>query len=69
MQCQVHIHARSKLVLIDQKSKCGTTVDGENIKGNSKELGAKDEYSIVLGRYQHPLKYVSDGYALYLQVG
>ncbi|KMP06513.1 hypothetical protein CIRG_06194 [Coccidioides immitis RMSCC 2394] len=52
----VHIHARSKLTLTDQKSKCGTVIDGETIKGTSKELSGRDEYSVVLGRYPHPLK-------------
>ncbi|EFW15760.1 DNA damage response protein RcaA [Coccidioides posadasii str. Silveira] len=52
----LHIHARSKLTLTDQKSKCGTIIDGETIKGTTKELSGRDEYSVVLGRYPHPLK-------------
>ncbi|KAL1962222.1 hypothetical protein VTN77DRAFT_9878 [Rasamsonia byssochlamydoides] len=50
-----HIHTRSKLTLIDQNSKCGTTVDGEQIKGGSKSLSG-DEHIIHLGRYQYPLR-------------
>ncbi|WEW59616.1 hypothetical protein PRK78_005094 [Emydomyces testavorans] len=53
---QVHIHARSKLIVADQKSKHGTVVDGENIKGKTKELGVRDEHTIFLGRYPHSLK-------------
>ncbi|KAI1961428.1 hypothetical protein LOZ58_003282 [Ophidiomyces ophidiicola] len=51
-----HIHAKSKLIVADQDTKCGSVVDGENIKGKTKELSARDEYSIFLGRYPHALK-------------
>ncbi|GAD96338.1 DNA damage response protein RcaA [Paecilomyces variotii No. 5] len=50
-----HIHTRSEITVSDQGSKCGTTVDGEQIKGLSKRLG-REEHRIVLGRYQFPLR-------------
>ncbi|PGG96920.1 hypothetical protein AJ79_09399 [Helicocarpus griseus UAMH5409] len=51
----VHVHAKSKLVLTDQKTTCGTIVDGESIKGSSKEL-KKDEHVIQIGKYPHALR-------------
>ncbi|PLB37549.1 DNA damage response protein RcaA [Aspergillus candidus] len=49
------IHARSKLTVTDLKSKVGTTVDGEAIKGESRTLG-DDEHTVRLGRYKHVLR-------------
>lgn len=39
----------------DQDSKCGTIVDGEQIKGQTKRLKG-EEHEIKLGRYQHALR-------------
>ncbi|KAL1845835.1 hypothetical protein Plec18170_009541 [Paecilomyces lecythidis] len=50
-----HIHTKSEITVSDQGSKCGTTVDGEQIKGLSKRLSG-DEHTIILGRYQFPLR-------------
>lgn len=53
---QSHIHTKSKLTVIDQNSKCGTVIDGEQIKGGSKTLSG-DEHILHLGRYQPALRY------------
>ncbi|KAK9638641.1 hypothetical protein HCH54_009486 [Aspergillus fumigatus] len=50
-----HIYTKSGITIHDQNSKCGTTVDGESIKGGSKKLTG-DEHIIKLGRYQHALR-------------
>ncbi|KAJ9268296.1 hypothetical protein DTO212C5_5624 [Paecilomyces variotii] len=50
-----HIHTKSEITVSDQGSKCGTTVDGEQIKGLSKRLSG-EEHTIILGRYQNPLR-------------
>ncbi|EDN04251.1 predicted protein [Histoplasma mississippiense (nom. inval.)] len=51
----LHVHAKSRLKVTDQKTKCGTIIDGEPIKGLSKELN-KDEHVIQIGKYPHPLR-------------
>ncbi|EER40128.1 DNA damage response protein RcaA [Histoplasma capsulatum H143] len=51
----LHVHAKSRLKVTDQKTKCGTIIDGEPIKGLSKEL-SKDEHIIQIGKYPHPLR-------------
>ncbi|KAG5295434.1 DNA damage response protein RcaA [Histoplasma ohiense] len=51
----LHVHAKSRLKVTDQKTKCGTIIDGEPIKGVSKELN-KDEHVIQIGKYPHPLR-------------
>ena len=56
LTAQSDIHARSKLTVTDLKSKVGTTVDGEAIKGESRTLG-DDEHTVRLGRYKHVLRY------------
>ncbi|GAQ05500.1 hypothetical protein ALT_2821 [Aspergillus lentulus] len=50
-----HIYTKSEITIHDQNSKCGTTVDGESIKGGYKKL-TEDEHIIKLGRYQHALR-------------
>lgn len=54
---KLHVHAKSKLIVTDQKTTCGTIVDGESIKGLSKELN-KDEHIIQIGKYPHALRYI-----------
>ncbi|ODH13060.1 hypothetical protein ACO22_07641, partial [Paracoccidioides brasiliensis] len=51
----MHVEARSRLLVTDQKTTCGTVVDGESINGSSKELKG-DEHLIRIGKYPHPLK-------------
>ncbi|KLJ12992.1 hypothetical protein EMPG_12035 [Blastomyces silverae] len=51
----LQIHSKSRLVVTDQKTKCGTIVDGESIQGSSKELN-KDEHVIQIGKYPHVLR-------------
>lgn len=53
---QAHVHKKSKLTVTDQGSKCGTTVDGVQIKGSSTVL-TEDEHAIQLGKYSQALKY------------
>ncbi|OJJ51773.1 hypothetical protein ASPZODRAFT_12582 [Penicilliopsis zonata CBS 506.65] len=50
-----HIHARSEISVIDQGSKCGTIVNGEQIRGDSKKLNG-EEHTIKIGKYQHLLR-------------
>ncbi|EEA26750.1 hypothetical protein TMatcc_004964 [Talaromyces marneffei ATCC 18224] len=50
-----HVHKKSKLTVTDQASKCGTTVDGVQIKGSSSVL-TEDEHAIQLGKYSQALK-------------
>ncbi|GAM39993.1 hypothetical protein TCE0_034r11993 [Talaromyces pinophilus] len=50
-----HVHKKSKLTVTDQGSKCGTTVDGVQIKGSSSVL-TEDEHAILLGKYPQALK-------------
>ncbi|KAB8201489.1 hypothetical protein BDV34DRAFT_170411 [Aspergillus parasiticus] len=49
------IYAKSEITVIDQSSKCGTAVDGNQIRGESVNLTG-DEHTIKLGRYQHLLR-------------
>ncbi|KAK2747403.1 hypothetical protein FQN55_005152 [Onygenales sp. PD_40] len=51
----LHVHARSQVIVTDQQTTCGTVVDGESIKGTSKELKNED-HSIVIGKYPYPLR-------------
>ncbi|KAE8387020.1 hypothetical protein BDV23DRAFT_131898 [Aspergillus alliaceus] len=50
-----HIYAKSEITVIDQNSKCGTAVDGEQIRGESVSLTG-EEHTIKLGKYQHLLR-------------
>ncbi|PGH02256.1 hypothetical protein AJ80_08881 [Polytolypa hystricis UAMH7299] len=50
-----HIHTRSHITLSDQNTTCGTVVDGESIKGKTKEL-TDQEHTVYLGKYQFPLR-------------
>ncbi|EED19124.1 DNA damage response protein RcaA [Talaromyces stipitatus ATCC 10500] len=50
-----HVHKKSKLTVTDQGSKCGTTIDGVQIRGSSSVL-TEDEHAIQLGRYPPALK-------------
>ncbi|RAO65174.1 uncharacterized protein BHQ10_001186 [Talaromyces amestolkiae] len=50
-----HVHKKSKLIVTDQGSKCGTTIDGVQIKGSSSVL-TEDEHAIQLGKYPQALK-------------
>ncbi|KAE8374150.1 DNA damage response protein RcaA [Aspergillus bertholletiae] len=49
------IYAKSEIKVIDQSSKCGTEVDGNQIRGESINLTG-EEHTIKLGRYQHLLR-------------
>lgn len=53
---QARIHTRSELILSDLDSKCGTVIDGEQVKGASNVQGT--EHSVQLGRYPHALRCV-----------
>ncbi|RDW87116.1 DNA damage response protein RcaA [Aspergillus mulundensis] len=46
---------RSEILVTDEKSKAGTIVDGEKIKGSSKKLSGV-EHIIYLGKSEHPLR-------------
>ncbi|KAL4907704.1 hypothetical protein BDW74DRAFT_175484 [Aspergillus multicolor] len=46
---------RSEILVTDENSKAGTTVDGEKIKSSSKKLGGT-EHIIYLGKSEHPLR-------------
>ncbi|KAJ5290799.1 hypothetical protein N7478_000050 [Penicillium angulare] len=46
---------RTKVTITDLNSSRGTTVDGQQIKGNKQVLGG-DEHIIKLGRYAHSLR-------------
>jgi len=48
------VHARTKVTIIDQNSKSGTSVNGELIKGGSRELKNADN-SVRPGSYHHEL--------------
>ncbi|KAE8355712.1 hypothetical protein BDV28DRAFT_128466 [Aspergillus coremiiformis] len=50
-----HIYAKSEITVIDQNSKCGTTVDGVHINGASVNL-TDEEHTVKLGKYQHLLR-------------
>ncbi|KAF7585610.1 hypothetical protein BBP40_010479 [Aspergillus hancockii] len=50
-----HIYAKSEVTVIDQNSKCGTKVDGNQIKGESVTL-TEEEHTIRLGKYPHLLR-------------
>jgi hypothetical protein len=50
------LHTKSELTVSDQGTKCGTTVDGEQIKRKSKTLSG-NEHTIRLGKYQHAFRY------------
>ncbi|CRG83473.1 DNA damage response protein RcaA [Talaromyces islandicus] len=50
-----HVHKKSLLTVTDQNSKCGTTIDGVQIRGSSKVL-TEDEHTLQLGRYQPALR-------------
>ncbi|KAE8363140.1 hypothetical protein BDV27DRAFT_11127 [Aspergillus caelatus] len=49
------IYAKSEITVIDQNSKCGTVVDGTQIRGESVNLTG-EEHTMKLGRYQHLLR-------------
>ncbi|OJD14074.1 hypothetical protein AJ78_05551 [Emergomyces pasteurianus Ep9510] len=49
------LHAKSPLTVTDQKTTCGTIVDGKSIKGLRKELN-NDEHIIQIGKYPHALR-------------
>ncbi|EXJ96028.1 hypothetical protein A1O1_01154 [Capronia coronata CBS 617.96] len=49
-----HIHARTTIRILDQKSKSGTAINGEIIKGTSKELKS-EENSIRPGTCPHEI--------------
>ncbi|KAL2377627.1 hypothetical protein RJZ90_006581 [Blastomyces dermatitidis] len=51
----LQIHSKSRLIVTDLKTKCGTIVDGESIQGSSKELN-KDDHVIQIGKYPHVLR-------------
>ncbi|KAL5049043.1 hypothetical protein BDW71DRAFT_165044 [Aspergillus fruticulosus] len=46
---------RSEILVTDEKSKAGTIINGEKIKGDSKKLTG-EEHIIYLGKSQHPLR-------------
>ncbi|KAL4770149.1 hypothetical protein BDW60DRAFT_209334 [Aspergillus nidulans var. acristatus] len=46
---------RSEILVTDEKSKAGTIIDGEKIKGGSRKLTG-EEHIIYLGKSQHPLR-------------
>ncbi|KAL4974108.1 hypothetical protein BDW66DRAFT_92160 [Aspergillus desertorum] len=46
---------KSEILVTDEKSKAGTIIDGEKIKGGSRRL-AGEEHIIYLGKSQHPLR-------------
>ena len=48
------LHTRSKITVIDEKSKSGTRVDSEQLQGTSKEL-KNTEHVVRLGQYPHTL--------------
>ena len=48
------LHTRSTITVTDEKSKAGTQVDGQVLKGNSKELTGS-EHHLKLGAYPHVL--------------
>ncbi|PLB51617.1 DNA damage response protein RcaA [Aspergillus steynii IBT 23096] len=50
-----HIYAKSDITVSDEESKCGTTVDGEDIKGRKIQL-TQDEHILRLGKYKHDLR-------------
>lgn len=55
---QTHLRTRTKVTVIDLKSKKGTTVDGESINGQERVLSG-DEHTIILGgRNGPPLRFV-----------
>ncbi|OAX77719.1 hypothetical protein ACJ72_07979 [Emergomyces africanus] len=51
----LRIQTKSRLIVTDQNTTCGTVVDGESIKGVSKELNS-DEHIIQIGKYPHALR-------------
>ncbi|KAL6233313.1 hypothetical protein BDW75DRAFT_215484 [Aspergillus navahoensis] len=46
---------RSEILVTDENSKAGTTINGEKIKGDNRKLTGK-EHIIYLGKSQHPLR-------------
>ncbi|KAH8429048.1 DNA damage response protein RcaA [Aspergillus melleus] len=50
-----HIYTKSDITVSDENSKCGTTVDGEDIKGRQIQL-TQDEHILRLGKYKHDLR-------------
>jgi hypothetical protein len=52
---QSHLYTKSEISIADQDSKCGTTVDGELIKGQTRRLSG-EEHTVQLGKYHHALR-------------
>ncbi|KAJ5895668.1 hypothetical protein N7495_007359 [Penicillium taxi] len=48
-------HARTKLTVTDLNSKCGTTVDGDLLKGDERVL-IGDDHKLIVGRCPGPLR-------------
>ncbi|KAH0565369.1 hypothetical protein GP486_001234 [Trichoglossum hirsutum] len=51
------LHTKSQLMISDLKSKFGTQLDGEQMRGESRILSS-DEHEIKLGSYKHSIKWV-----------